>query len=197
MNHGVTLAVTVAGAVLFAAPSAAADASPPPATPLTTTPPPAAYPPGASPAPVPYYGPGVYPGPPAGGYYAPPPGAYYDPPGAYPPPPPMERRSVGAMVGGIVAVSGGFILAMSALVVSVAAETCGIDAIGTSNTCPDRTATEIGLSIGSIAAIAVGIPLIIYGAKKVPVGGAPIAGALPGMPAWAGAPGGTGWRWRF
>ena len=48
-----------------------------------------------------------------------------------------------------------------------------------------------------IAAIAVGIPLIIYGAKKVPVGAAPIAGALPGMPAWAGAPGGTGWRWRF
>jgi hypothetical protein len=106
----------------------------------------------------------------------------------------MERRSVGAMVGGIVAVTGGAVMLFSVLFVSLAAETCSIGAIGTSNTCPNQTGTEIGLTVGSIAALALGIPLIIYGAKKVPVGPDPIASALPG---WVGAPGGTGWRWRF
>jgi hypothetical protein len=106
----------------------------------------------------------------------------------------MERRSVGAMVGGIVAVTGGAVMLFSVLFVSLAAETCAIDSISAPSPCPNQTGTEIGLTVGSIAAVALGIPLIIYGAKKVPVGGAPIAGAPP---AWMGAPGGPGWRWRF
>jgi hypothetical protein len=193
MNLGLALGLAISGAVLFVAPSAAADASPPPSTPLTTAP-------GASPAPVPLYGPGVSPGPPPGAYY-PPPGGYYAPPGGYYAPPStyvlpraMERRSVGAMVGGIVAVTGGAVMLFSVVFVSLAADTCVLGTISAPSACPNRTGTEIGLTVGSIAALALGIPLIIYGAKKVPVGGAPIAGTLP---AWMGAPGGPGWRWHF
>jgi hypothetical protein len=48
--------------------------------------------------------------------------------------------------------------------------------------------------IGGAVALAVGIPLLIYGAKKVPV--RPEATALA-APAWVGAPGGAGWSWQF
>jgi len=47
--------------------------------------------------------------------------------------------------------------------------------------------------IGGVVGLAVGVPLIIYGAKRVSAESA----LVPSLPRWAGAPGATGWGWRF
>jgi hypothetical protein len=107
----------------------------------------------------------------------------------------MERRSVGAMVGGIVGISAAGILIFSTFFVALNSS-CVIDSNG--EQCFPDTGALVGLSVASLAALAVGIPLLVYGAKKVPVGASTSENALEGtLPQWAGAPGGTGWRWRF
>jgi len=199
-------ALGLAGTTTFVALPAAADTSPTP--PVTVVVVPGAAP-GVAPPP-PSYPPGAYPAPPPGAYYPPPgyyapPGPYYAPPGAYPGLQPMERRSAPAMAGGIVGVTAGAISLFSALFVAVIADsTCSVvtfDGSGrTTNSCDSHAPAVIGLTVAGIAGIAIGIPLIIYGAKKVPLGTASSGNnqALQSpLPAWAGAPGGTGWRWRF
>jgi drug/metabolite transporter (DMT)-like permease len=105
---------------------------------------------------------------------------------------PYRYRSVPALASGIVGVSlGGIFLIAGAIVAS----TGGCDEFG------DCTSTNwgavAGLTVGGIIGIGVGIPLIIYGAKRVPAG-MPAAEIVDHvLPAWAGAPHGNGWRWTF
>ncbi len=175
--------------------------------------PPGAYPPGAYPAyPAGAYPPGAYPAPPPGAYavppgayYVPPGGGYYAPPGMYAQPVLTERRSTGAMVGGIVGVSVGAVLLLSAGIEALVADSCAstID-LNTGSSiggCSSGTGAVIGLSIAGLIGIGVGIPLIVWGAKRVPVGTALAPGkafALESpLPKWVGLPGGTGWKWQF
>jgi hypothetical protein len=219
MINGRAFALAVAGATLVVALPASADTTPLPSGPpaVAPAPPPGAYPPGAYPPgayppgayPPGAYPPGAYPPPPGAypGGYPPPPGAYYGPqpgyyapPGAYALPPPMQRQSTGAMVGGIVGISLGGVLLLSAAVAAALADSCSVDNNGFT-TCSSNEGAAIGLTVAGIVLIAVGIPLVIYGARRVPLGSALVPGqsnafASP-LPAWAGAPGGTGWRWKF
>jgi hypothetical protein len=118
--------------------------------------------------------------------YAPPPGYYAPPPGygpAYgpyygagmPPPREMERRSTGMMVGGILLTAFGAIGLGAGGVVYASSQTVQFDTTCTSNTnCfttnrgGDKTA-GIVLMVAGLAGIGVGIPLIVIGARKVPV----------------------------
>jgi hypothetical protein len=95
------------------------------------------------------------------------------------------------MATGIVGVSlGGILLLAGAIVASTG--TC--DQFGD---CSTNWPAAAGLTVGGIIGIGVGIPLLIYGSKRVPAG-APAAEAVEQvLPAWAGAPHGNGWRWRF
>lgn len=92
------------------------------------------------------------------------------------------------MVGGIVAVAVGSVLAFSGALVMVLPGGCPAD-----GACSNSLSPGIEVIAGGLVGLAVGIPLIVYGAQKVPVG---TALASP-LPAWAGAPGGRGWVWRF
>jgi hypothetical protein len=115
----------------------------------------------------------------------------------YAPPVLTERRSTGAMVGGIVGVSLGAVLLLSAAIEATVGDSC----LYSGDSCGNNTGTVIGLTVAGLIGIGVGIPLIVYGAKRVPVGtalapGKAFALASP-LPQWAGAPGGTGWKWQF
>src|SRR5262245_34633148 len=108
-----------------------------PAAPPPGAYPPSAYPPGAYPAPPP----GAYPpgySPPPGGYYVPPPQMYYAPAQPVYVGPRMERRSTGAMVGGIVALS----LGGAALLIGAVAATFSADC-GGFTTCSSTSGTAI------------------------------------------------------
>jgi hypothetical protein len=189
------LALAVAGSALLSSLPAAAQTPPAPPVTVVVVPggPPAAPPPAYAP-PAPYYAP---PGPyyaPAPPYYAPP-GPYYAPAAPYPLVPARERRSIGGMAAGIVGVSaGGILLISSAFAAMIADASCD----SFTGSCSNRSqTTAIALGVSGGLAIAIGIPLLVWGAQKVPVGTA-VAGNVPSpLPAWAGAPGGPGWRWRF
>ncbi len=163
-------------------------------------------PPGYGPPPPGYAQPGYPPGygPPPPGYAQPghpPPGyvlapGYWPPPGYGPqpmqPPAATERRSTGMMVGGIVLLSvGGLGLVIGSSLALSSTTTC--DFGGCSSSGGSQTA-GYGVLIGGAIAVAVGIPLLIYGVKKVPA--RPDATA-PAAAAWVGAPGGAGWSWQF
>lgn len=106
----------------------------------------------------------------------------------------MERRSTGMMVGGIVLLSaGGLAMVIGSSLALTSSTTCNFDGFGCSSS-GDSEAAGYGVLIGGAVALAVGIPLLIYGAKKVPA--QPEATAVA-APAWVGAPGGAGWRWKF
>jgi hypothetical protein len=109
---------------------------------------------------------------------------YYAPPSLMGPPPRMERRSKGMMIGGIVLLGvGGLSGIVGALVYAVASaptHSCGASTTtggsGYSytydwNLCTDKGGQTAGaaLMIAGLAGIGVGIPLTIIGAKKVPV----------------------------
>jgi len=116
-----------------------------------------------------------------------------------------ERRSTGAMVGGIVGISVGAVLLLSAGVEALVADSCSAvtfnNSFESTTSCGSGTGTVIGLSIAGLIGIGVGIPLIVWGAKRVPVGTALAPGkafALESpLPKWVGLPGGTGWKWQF
>jgi hypothetical protein len=195
------LALAVTTAALAVSLPAAAQTPPPADAPQ---PPPAAAPPGYAPPPPGYAPPPAYGQLPPPGYapppgYGPPPGAYYGPPPVYYGPPPYvpratERQSVGAMVAGIVLTSIGGVLLIGAATGASLEATCDVGF----QSCTDNfTGVAVGLVIGGVVGLAAGIPLLIYGARRVPISatsGPPQARALP---AWVGAPGGTGWAWRF
>jgi hypothetical protein len=190
-------ALAFAGSLLLATLPAAAQTPPAPPVTVVVVPggAPAAPPPGYAPPPGPYYAPappGYVPAPPV---YAPP-APYYGP--AYPVLPAMERRSVGAMAAGIVGVSAGGILLFSSLFAALITDAnCAATADVAGSCSNSNQGVAIALGVSGGVAIAIGIPLIVWGARKVPVGTV-AAGNLPSpLPAWAGAPGGPGWRWRF
>jgi hypothetical protein len=170
------------------------------AAPGYPSPPPAGYgqpPPGYGQPPPGYYGqpPAGYaaPGYPPPGYGQPPPGYYaqgYPPPGyvvqqgTYPQDPfaPKERRSTAMMVTGIVLTSvGGLVTLVGSL--AVVGDSFGGGSNGAST----------GFLIGGLVGLGVGIPLLVYGSKKVAVDPAAAAAAAK----WIGAPGGAGWQWKF
>lgn len=86
------------------------------------------------------------------------------------------------MVGGIVLTSAGGLA-----ILYVGATAMG----GCEGDCEGHANVVRGTLIGGAVALAVGIPLLIYGAKRVPP---ETAGATP-LPKWAGAPSATGWGW--
>jgi hypothetical protein len=100
------------------------------------------------------------------------------------PPPAMERRSTPAMVSGIVLTSAAglsiFYLGFAAM------GDCGAN-------CERNANVTRGTLIGGAVALAVGIPLLIYGAKRVPADSS--RGSSMPLPKWAGAPSATGWGW--
>ena len=85
---------------------------------------------------------------------------------------------------------------VDAIVTATADTSCSFDAGGNAVCGSGNPAAEIGLGVAGGVLIAVGIPLLIYGARKVPVG-APTASLPSPLPKWAGAPAGRGWRWEF
>jgi hypothetical protein len=97
------------------------------------------------------------------------------------------------MAAGIVGVSAGGIMLLAAAIV---ATQISCDFSTPSGGCTTNSGAEIGLTIGGIVGIAAGILLLIYGAKRVPVGTAAASVPSP-LPKWAGAPAGKGWRWEF
>jgi hypothetical protein len=98
------------------------------------------------------------------------------------------------MVGGAVAVGLGGIFIFSAVIVA-ATSTTTCDPFG--NCSNNGAAAEIGLGVSGGLLVAVGIPLLIYGARRVPVAVGPGATIPSPLPKWAGAPAGRGWRWQF
>ncbi len=123
------------------------------------------------------------------GYYPPPPASYPPPAGYYAgarQPLPMEQQSPAAIAGGIVAVSIGSAFMLAGAVVGLGESSCS------GGTCDSNTPLVAGLLVGSVVALGAGIPLLIYGTKKVPM-----TTATSTLPAWAGAPAGRGWQWRF
>jgi hypothetical protein len=100
------------------------------------------------------------------------------------PPAPLERRSPTAMVSGIVLTSAGGLAIMY-----VGATAMG----GCTDDCKAHDRFVRGTVLGGALALAIGIPLLIYGAKRVP-GDAAALQTLP-LPKWAGAPSATGWGW--
>jgi len=109
---------------------------------------------------------------------------------------PVKRRSTGAMVGGVVGVSVGTALVFS-LVGAATIQKCSFDNATESVVCGADSALVVGVTVAGLAAFAIGLPLLIYGARQVPVSASGGAAAGSVLPAWAGAPGGAGWRWRF
>jgi hypothetical protein len=100
------------------------------------------------------------------------------------------------MIAGIVLTSVGGVLLITAAVGESVEAQCDY---GFSYTCTNNFApTAIGLVVGGVVGLAVGIPLLIYGARRVPItpGSAPPPEAKA-VPTWVGAPGGAGWVWRF
>ncbi|AKT43495.1 hypothetical protein [Chondromyces crocatus] len=151
-------------------------------------PPGVGYPPPGYGQPPPGYG---YPPPgygyPPPGYGYPPQGYGYPPPGyGYPPgygpnaPPPgdapisMKRRSVGMMVGGIVLSSVGAVLTTLGTAMSLSSNSYDCPPCVYEGPCPSceessPPAGPIVLIVGGLLAVGGGIPLIVYGAKRVPV----------------------------
>jgi hypothetical protein len=164
------LATSVAATVLVSVPAFAQSA------PTTAQEPPPGYgePPPGYPPPPPRYAPAP-PGYPE--YTTPPPGAqyYYPPPPLIGPPPRMERRSKGMMIGGIVLTGVGALSFLTGLTV-YALGSAGTDdcTSGSYYSCDwksdsgTQTTGAIMMVLGG-AAVAVGIPLTVVGARKVPV----------------------------
>jgi hypothetical protein len=106
---------------------------------------------------------------------------------------PMERRSSGMMTGGIVLISaGGLGIIIGSTVALSAGSSCTFDFTGSCTRDTSAQTAGYGAMIGGIISLAVGIPLLVYGAKKVPA-----RGDVPPRAAWVGAPAGQGWQWKF
>jgi hypothetical protein len=96
-----------------------------------------------------------------------------------------ERRSPLAMTSGMVLIGVGG-LAISS-VGFFAAGDCFED-------CGGRDNVVRASLLGGAVALAVGIPLLIYGAKRVPSKSQAVVSSLP---RWAGAPTLAGWQWKL
>jgi hypothetical protein len=95
------------------------------------------------------------------------------------------------MAAGIVGVSVGSMLIVSALAVGVVSDSgCTPDGFCSNS----NGGVVLGLGVTGVVLVAIGVPLLVYGARKVPVRS---AAAPPALPVWAGAPSARGWRWQF
>jgi hypothetical protein len=105
----------------------------------------------------------------------------------------MKRRSKGLMATGIVLTSLGG-LSLFGGVLSGMAGSLGGRCYDNGSSC---STTAVLMIVGGVIGVAVGIPLIVYGGKRVPVdpSGEPLQ--VNASPQWLGAPGGSGWIWRF
>jgi hypothetical protein len=104
----------------------------------------------------------------------------------------MERRSTLAMSGGIAGVAIGSILLVSS------AFSGGVQAACNSGC--NHTPVIVGLVAAGTTLVVAGVPLIIWGARMVPVAGpTPAAALVPkrALPAWVGVVGSGGWAFRF
>ena len=215
LGLGVTASVFLASSLCFADPPPAAGAPmvvPPGSTVVIAPggaatqayPPPAGYgqpPPGYGQPPPGYAAPpGYYGAPPPGYAYAPPPGYMYAPQQPTEPLVQKQRRSSGMMAGGIVLLSaGGLAMAIGAVVALSVSSQCAFN-FSIDSGCQTDTSTQTtgyGMMIGGLIGVAVGIPLLVYGAKKVPVKAEGAPEAAFATPKWIGAPGGAGWQWKF
>jgi hypothetical protein len=99
---------------------------------------------------------------------------------------PKERNSTGMMVTGIVLTGVGVIALLSGAIVYTSANTQQTyDELCSGDFCryedrDDEKVAAAAVMIAGGAAIAIGIPLLVVGARKVPVRGG--AGAPPGEP---------------
>lgn len=99
--------------------------------------------------------------------------------------PQSERRSTLAMTSGIVLIGVG----------GLAISSVGFFGVGDCvDDCEGRDNVVRASLLGGAVALAVGIPLLIYGAKRVPPESR-ATGAL--LPRWAGAPTLAGWQWKL
>lgn len=131
---------------------------------------------------------------PAAAEDAPPPPRIDDRPAPHVPPV-MARRSDAAMVAGIVLTSvSGALLITAAAGESTVTQCEGGFAAPCNNS---FTGIAVGLVIGAVVGLAVGIPVLVHGAKQVPLAPASAPPQGQALPTWVGAPGGTGWVWRF
>ena len=87
----------------------------------------------------------------------------------------MHHRSTPLMVGGIVVTSVGPLLWMAGLLISVSENTTCLTAAGGSydttvrERCRDRAnGSALGVLLAGTVLVGAGIPIIIYGAQKVP-----------------------------
>jgi len=99
-------------------------------------------------------------------------------------PPPTERRSIGMMAAGIVMVSVSPIPLVGALIYAAEGATCDGYDLASDGTydnpnCSRNNAAAVGLTLTGLALIGVGVPLIVIGAKRVPVKPAVEATVVP------------------
>ncbi|MFT3773624.1 MAG: hypothetical protein QM820_50255 [Minicystis sp.] len=195
MIKPIAITLVTSAALGLALPARAETSSAPPAPPPSSAapvpPPPAAIPAAPGEPPPPAY-------PPPNGYalppgYAPPPGAYYPPPQAGPVADPnapvmvRTRRSPQAMYAGagLVAI-GGLGLIVGVTITLTSGLRAWENAYGCNSNCSTSQSVGLGLMIGGLITAAVGVPLLVYGAKRVPA-----------QFSWVGEPTATGWQWRF
>jgi hypothetical protein len=121
---------------------------------------------------------------------------YDGPPSAPYPYPTMERRSTGALVAGSILLPVGLTMALAdSAFFQHGPQTCAFDGSAFECSTSGGGAGVVAILVAGLVAAVVGVPLIIYGAKRVPAAdGVGVTGALP---RWAGAPAGNGWRWTF
>lgn len=100
--------------------------------------------------------------------------------------PQTELRSVGAVVGGSVALVAGTAMSVFGVLQMVLGPAYCWDG----GHCQSAVALGTGMTVGGVLSIGGGIALIVWGAHKVPV-------RPPPLPTWVGAPGGAGWQWKF
>jgi hypothetical protein len=103
------------------------------------------------------------------------------------------------MVTGIVLMSAGALAAAVGAVglTNTSTNTAGNDDCSNHGGCSTLSeGAGVGLVAGGLVGVAVGVPLTLIGAKKVPVDKT-TALAGTGLPAWVGEPAARGWRWQF
>ncbi len=108
------------------------------------------------------------------------------------------RRSGTALGFGIALLCVGTVVAATtAPFLHAGTQTCNFNGSGYACSGPGIDEGLIALTAVSLAGALAGIPLIVYGAGRVPIGPSNEAGAAAPLPRWAGAPGARGWGWSF
>lgn len=105
--------------------------------------------------------------------------------------PATQMANPGLVAGGAIVATAGVTATALGVLFAVAASVGCLDTCSPSTGSRAITGTAIGVGI---AAIAGGVVMMVRGARRVPAGE---SGARLALPAWAGAPAGAGWQWRY